>query len=691
MRTPSAKVNRSPGRSHRTRLGVLTVVALAGAAIVPAVTLTGQASAGTLLPGLLSPLTKAGANAAPSLGSVLSSVGGSLNTALSPSGPAGESASAGVGGVLSQAAGVAPNLPEQASSLLQTLSSGTDGAPRIEPTLVNAPASQAPATPTNVKASQAGSPPDLTVSWANGSGGAAVEGAVVQLGTEVAGIWTYVTQVKCGDCTSTTLRELNFGSAYQAKVYSFNAAGVGHFATSPVVTLKTSCTAGACVSLNALDSLGSANHAASGLLSSLYPEANDGADLKALGTAMYRGSLLPVGTNAFNWSSFDVAITGGAKTIVNLDGIQKAENASPPTPWSNWSNYAAWVTTTVHNLVASGKQVNYIEVYNEPGGNNGFYSAAGYASETPALLLKQFLVAYNAIKAADPFAQVVGPDLEHWSDYPGQYGTSDHSFDMVTFLNYAVANHIQLAALSWHEIDDNLGPNPEENTLDPAVIEDHVAEAKALLAARPSLGNPQIFIDEYGMPEVQSIPGWDVGYLAALTDAKVNSATRACWAGACNEPVLDGLLFSNGTSPLSDFYVRTIYAAMSGEMVSTSTNSDTVSALGSYNSLTGKLTGLIGRGVGCSQNLLACEPSFVDASRAGGTPVTVTLTVPWSSGSSTLTLTHVSGSSPLLPAAAPSVSTQTVKAVSAGLGKGTITFTIPNFQDGDAWGISITH
>ena len=41
-------------------------------------------------------------------------------------------------------------------------------------------------------------------------------------------------------------------------------------------------------------------------------------------------------------------------------------------------------------IVASGEQVNYWELYNEPGGA-GYYDAANYATVTPTLLLQQFL------------------------------------------------------------------------------------------------------------------------------------------------------------------------------------------------------------------------------------------------------------------------------------------------------------
>jgi len=144
-------------------------------------------------------------------------------------------------------------------------------------------------------------------------------------------------------------------------------------------------------------------------------------------------------------------------------------------------------------------------------------------------LLQQFLNTYQDIIAAVPGAKIIGPSLAYWSDYPGQFGTDDHSFDMATFLTFAAQNNLKLAAVSWHESLDNLGP-PRGEQPRSAMIEDHVATARRLIAALPQLGNPLIFINEYGMPEVQSIPGWDVAYLSAWR-AGVSSANRSCWTG----------------------------------------------------------------------------------------------------------------------------------------------------------------
>jgi hypothetical protein len=65
--------------------------------------------------------------------------------------------------------------------------------------------------------------------------------------------------------------------------------------------------------------------------------------------------------------------------------------------------------------------------------------------------------------------------------------------------------------------------------------------------------------------------------------------------------------------------------------------------------------------------------------------------VPWDSGSTKVRLSRISGADPYLAAGAPSMSGVTVNVVKIASGLGTITFSIPSFADGDAYGVTITH
>ena len=539
---------------------------------------------------------------------------------------------------------------------------------------------------------QVGQSSDLRINWVYSPSGTAATGAVVQLysvsNAQMANA-DLVGQVQCeASCSTAVFRQLSFNQLYVALVWPTNSIGTGAASASSVVESTTTCAVGACVVVNATAAIGAANHADSGLGASLFPYNNDQADLTALDTTMYRGSPSYNSNGTYNWSTWNVAVSGGAPTTLLLSNLWSAHfGGNPATPWSNWSAYSAWVTATVKAVVNSGERVNYWEPYNEPGGQ-GYYSSANFKTVTPALLLQQFLVTYDAIKAADSKAAIVGPSLMVWEDYPNEYGSSVQQPDMVTFLNYAVANKLQLAAISWHEIDDSLGPNPSEDSLLPATIEDHVAEARALIAARPSLGNPQIFINEYEMPEVQLIPGWDVSYLSALTTAGVNSAALSCWGGACLDPSLDGLLDSTGTAPQNDYWVRTAYAAMSGNMVGVTSNSDTVTGLASYNSSTGHLVGLVGRGAGCTQDSW-CASSWPNSTDEAPISVNVTLTVPWTSGQADISMSDIPGQT-LGDTPEPAAVTSTATVTPTGNGTGTFTISVPSFADGDAYAFTVT-
>ncbi|HUC04922.1 MAG TPA: hypothetical protein VL961_05960 [Acidimicrobiales bacterium] len=552
----------------------------------------------------------------------------------------------------------------------------------------------APLPATALQVSQDGAAPDLEATWAYTAGGQPALGAIVQIytmATATTRASTPLGQLTCeASCTSVVFRSLSFGVRYQVAVLAFDIAAAAAPVYSSTITLTESCSASACVTLDATSPIGPANHADSGILNSVFSTGHMSALMNGLATSMYRGSPSYNSNGTLNWTTWNVAVASGAQTTLVLSDLWTTYNGGqPPTPWSNWTTYNNWVKATVAAVLASGEKVSYWEVYNEPGSDDNYYSAANFATVTPALLLQQFLSTYQDIKSVDPAAGVIGPSLPQWQDYAGEYGTStSHEFDMVTFLNFAAANGIQLAAVSWHEITDSLGPNPAENTVLPAVIEDHVAEARQLIAARPSLGHPLIFINEYAMPEVQLIPGWDVAYLAALTNAGVDSAGRSCWGGACANPTLDGLLATDGTTPWNEFYDRVVYAAMSGSMIANSSTSDYVTALGSYNSSTRTVTALVGRGVGCSQDPMCGTTGTPDQPPA---PVKVTVDVPFSSGTATLALTDIPGGTLGPVTSAPVPVTTTVPIQPVGNGKGAVTITIPSFADGDAYGISITN
>jgi hypothetical protein len=88
--------------------------------------------------------------------------------------------------------------------------------------------------------------------------------------------------------------------------------------------------------------------------------------------------------------------------------------------------------------------------------------------------------------------------------------------------------------------------------------------------------------------------------------------------------------------------VRQAYAQMSGNMVSVNSDQDSVTGLASFNSSTGQLSGLVGRAIGCTQDPW-CASSWPNSTDAAPTSVTITLTVPWTSGQARVSLSDIPG------------------------------------------------
>jgi hypothetical protein len=433
-------------------------------------------------------------------------------------------------------------------------------------------------------------------------------------------------------------------------------------------TPSGACPAGACVTLDATHPIGPVTHAGSGINQGVEPSINDAADLRALATTMYRSAppLRPDGS--YNWTNWDIASSTGAQTTLVLSDMWTLtdSNGYRVTPWSNWSEYASWVRSTTANILASGRTVDYWDVYNEPGWHN-YYSPADFAAETPDDLLQQFLVAYQAIKSVDPTAAIIGPSIGLWALHPLPPNTLTHEPDLTTFLDFAAAHGLQLAAVTWHDNGQTL-----------ADLNADFITTWALVRSLPGLGQPKMFLDEYGTPGNQPIPGWDVGYLAAITDAGISSASRSCWE-TCDAPDLDGLLTDNGQSTTSEYYIGLTYAQMSGQMVATSSSNNTMQALGSIDSSKRQMVALVGRAVAPS----ASNP-------APPTSVRVNLVVPWNSPRVNVALSY----EPSQPGAAVSgpirTSPSNLTTQPDGAGNELVSFSIPNFADGAAYNVVAT-
>ncbi|HET6874901.1 MAG TPA: hypothetical protein VFH70_08995, partial [Acidimicrobiales bacterium] len=435
-----------------------------------------------------------------------------------------------------------------------------------------------------------------------------------------------------------------------------------------------------CVTLDATSFIGPANPVASGLNDGV--RAGDGADItamKALSTRNFRGAPSYGLLGTLNWKQWDTAAqSGSAMTLILSNMWEEQYGPYPPTPWSNWTRYTSWVQSTVRTIVRSGQKVTYWDVYNEPG-FPGYYSPEAFQSVTPARLLQQFLVTYQAIKAVDPGAQIIGPSTGEWSLTPLPAGDPIHEADLGTFLRFCAAHRLKLAAVAWHD-----------NSKSPATIYSDAQATKALIATLPALGHPPMILDEYASQGTQPIPGWDVGFLAAVTDAGFISASRSCWGGACTDGELDGLLAPDGVTKSSEYWERLDYARMTGNMVSVSTTDPSVQALGSFTSSGGgQFSALIGRSAGCGSPAW-CRAEFAPGTQpAAAAPVQVRILLPFASPVPTIKISDIPFAPGVWAPVAPRVQQLTDYSITTvGAGTEWVDFTIPAFADGEAFSIT---
>lgn len=497
-------------------------------------------------------------------------------------------------------------------------------------------------------------------------------GALIGLDRFDGSVWHPVTSRVCASgCTSTVFYYLEWGEAYRATVTPLYGGSPGPAMTSGEVVPTNPCPGRVCVGVDTARTIGPADHAAQGILHATY-SGSDQAYLPALDVSMYRDAV-PYGPDGeLDWSQWPTNLGGAQTTLLVSDAWWQVNGGNPPAPTdAELPQYADWLNSYVQAVLSSGKTVDYWEPVNEPGMQ--YYSPSVSPTVTATELYNQFLVSYDVIKARDPAARIIGPSLAKFEPYAD--GSVEDGFNMTDFLNFASDHNLDLAAINWHY-----------NGTDPLYLADTVTAVRQMIAARPNLGHPLVFINEYGGRDTQRVPGWDVGFLDSLTDSGVASAGRSCWLADCWRPDLDGLLTPDGSGTLPDYYVRSYYGAMAGTMIATDSTSDHVTSIASYDPVGRVVRVLVGRGVGYGDH---ARSDLIDPAPVGPTRVSVSVKVPWSSGSVEVAETDISGRD--ITTYSPAAATRrTLPITSDGHGTGIVTTTIPAFADGDAWTLTLT-
>lgn len=367
--------------------------------------------------------------------------------------------------------------------------------------------------------------------------------------------------------------------------------------TKGVVTTATPCIAGPiCIGVNARQPGGPVTHVADGIVHSAANPAPDPGLVDALHPTSWRISSL---------AEYPAAARSGAVITYLLSdgwyngtyGLSSLDPTGQVPPYANPDGYTNYVESAVRAAITAGDHVDYWEIQNEPDA-----ACCGTINQQ----LWMYKLGYDAVKAVDPTAKVMGPSLASFFDRPDPNDAAlagEPSLDLKTFLQHAVDNGEQWDALSWHENNADINSTP--NAVDtPNVVVDHIRRARALIAQFPQAGNPLLVVNEYGGPG-QTQPGFLVGSQSALEASGVGLASMACWGttdaagtySTCREGAMDDLLERGGAQPAANFWVQKAYADMSGRQVAVQTSDPQITGVAATDG--SGLSVLIGKHGGC--------------------------------------------------------------------------------------------
>jgi hypothetical protein len=394
---------------------------------------------------------------------------------------------------------------------------------------------------------------------------------------------------------------------------------------------------------------------------------------------------------------FTLARQSGAKISVDLtsdwlDWAYNQDQANYTTPYNDLSTYFKFIYNDVRQRMAANEVPDYFDVWNEP-------STRGTVNQW----LSVYGAAYQAIKAADPSAQVVGPSIPALLvDSAGQPDTPGYELSLTDFLDWEMRSGDRFAAISWHEDGTTVQASPASRVpglahlplpggyrdyWSPAAIATHIRQAKALLAQYPALSGTQVFVNEYGPTYGVNIPGWMVGDFQALETAGADEGMITCATGdGCNS-LLDGLIGFDG-SPQMPYWVMKAYSQMTGSRVDTSASGANLYVLATRDDSARTIEALIGRADDCFGGVQC--PQFHAAS-AAPVKLTLSVTIPWALKAVNVsvqafrnTAVHSIGENDINTAPASTV----IRGVA--VQNGAASFSIPSTFDGDALYLTVT-
>lgn len=287
---------------------------------------------------------------------------------------------------------------------------------------------------------------------------------------------------------------------------------------------------------------------------------------------------------------FWLAHQSGA-AVINLLETDWLNSGGTTAPWLELPVFSNFVRQDVQQREQADTAPAYWDVWNEPD-NTG----------TVNQYLSLFQVAYQAIKAADPNAQVIGPSISYFLTLPSGSGNNPGSgLDLATFASFAASHDLKFAAVTYH--DQGASPpagiqGVPRNNYSPSTLGTDVQTLRSLLAKYPNIGNPKVFVDEYGPGYAILTPGWMVGSIASLESSRVDAAEMTCRSPQDCDTMMDGLFTTAGT-PQMPYWVLYDYASLTGQRLATTSSGTNFSALATRNDASSQIQVMVGRHDAC--------------------------------------------------------------------------------------------
>jgi hypothetical protein len=284
--------------------------------------------------------------------------------------------------------------------------------------------------------------------------------------------------------------------------------------------------------VNASQVLRSVTHVATG---SLYGLANATQPSVALAQAIKPNTFVQMPSGGKQQPTGDISVVAPTAVSVGAKLVNRLSDYYAGWPYQfSWSTWTPFINSQIAAMKAASYygSISAYEPWNEP---DGTWQSANGTFES------FWTTTFRQIRSLDASKPIQGPSF------------SDNINDMRNFLTNAVNTNTVPDVLAWHELSSSSKIAGDVSTVQG--IEDSLG-----ISRRP------IAIEEYAAPAEVGLPGPLVGYVAKFERLGIRDAELAFWnqSGA-----LGDLLTGRGGSPNAAYWMYTWYAAMSGNMVTT--------------------------------------------------------------------------------------------------------------------------